>query len=60
MLCFRVLNLILQECEGVGVLSHLQGIGVAALVPKGALERPLVDMVHQAWLPASILSWLTT
>lgn len=51
----RVLDIILQECEGVGVLSHLQGIGVAALVRKGALARPLVDMVNQAWLPASNL-----
>lgn len=51
----RVLDIILQDCEGVEVLSHLQGIGVVALILKGALERPLVDMVNQAWLPASIL-----
>lgn len=36
----RVLDIILQECEGVGVLSHLQGIVVAALVLKGGTGAP--------------------
>lgn len=43
----RVLNIILQECEGVGVLSHLLGIVAALVLKGGALERPLVDMVNQ-------------
>lgn len=51
----KVLDVILQECEGVGVLGHLPGTGVATLVLKEALELPLVVMLNQAWLPASIL-----